>query len=52
MLKPKQIEWCDQKLCLGRYREFREQADRARADTDSARKTLDEFRIREPETIH
>lgn len=34
MLGPKQVEWCDEKLCAGRFREFREQAERAASTKD------------------
>jgi hypothetical protein len=40
-LGPKQIEWLDEHLCLGRFKEFREQADKARSDTDEARRKMD-----------
>lgn len=36
-LGPAQLKWLDANLCLGKYRDYREQAERAKADTEKSR---------------
>ena len=49
LLGPNQRKFLD-KLCEGRYKEFREQADKAMADTDAARRQMEEYRARQAAT--
>lgn len=36
-LTQKQLEWCDLKLCEGRFKKFREQAELVAAETAKSR---------------